>query len=150
LHHSFHSYSRAYSCELFISLRRTKIFGTQIQRNTSEESTVREIGQKRGCPLKGHHLDILRDDYSPKTAALDFLYELATHRSKKHLFAFVEYVIGKLNAYQQAGANGNFQEKYAALTAFNTLAAKLKQIPVRLLTEGRMNRILMLLTGVLC
>merc|ERR1712137_14872 len=72
--------------------------------------------------------DILRDDCRPQSAALDFLYDLATNRSQSHLFQFIQFIINKLNTYHQAGGKGNFQEKYAALCVFNTLASKLKKM----------------------
>merc|ERR1712137_145120 len=72
--------------------------------------------------------DILRDDFRPQSSALDFLYDLSTHRSQSHIFQFIQFIVNKLNAYQQAGGQGNFQEKYAALCVFNVLASKLKKL----------------------
>lgn len=92
--------------------------------NASDEALWREDPTE--YVRKGY--DIIEDMYSARTAAINFIAELVTKRSKDNLDSFVASIVQILQKYEQAPPEAKpYREKDGALLALGALHEKLKR-----------------------
>ena len=73
--------------------------------------------------------DVVEEYYSPRKNAEEFLVALFKYRSKEHMLNFMEFIVEKLNTYNNTTPpkSRNFSEKYAALSVLSCLSKQLKK-----------------------
>ncbi|CAN8280002.1 unnamed protein product [Cochlearia groenlandica] len=72
--------------------------------------------------------DIIEDLYSPRTASMEFVTELARKRGKDNFPKFIQFIVGIFKRYVEAPVEQKpYRQKDGALLAVGTLCDKLRQ-----------------------
>lgn len=72
--------------------------------------------------------DIIEDMYSPRTAAMNLILELAAFKGKESLQKFITFLVGIFTQYNETPVEQrNYTQKDGALLAIGSLADRLKQ-----------------------
>jgi hypothetical protein len=80
------------------------------------------------CRVSTTGYDIIEDMYSPRTAAMNLILELASFKGKESLQKFITFLVGIFTRYNETPVEQrSYTQKDGALLAIGSLADRLKQ-----------------------